>query len=353
MSRHESLGPIMMDLRGPAIDADEREMLLHPLVGGVILFTRNFVSIGQISQLCADIHALRTPHLLIAVDHEGGRVQRFRDGFTQVPAAGSVHRLYDRDPKRALTLAEDFGWVMASEVRACGIDISFAPVLDLDRGISQVIGNRGFHRDPEATAELGHAYMRGMRRAGMEATGKHFPGHGGVPEDSHLTLPVDPRRFADIEAEDLLVFERMIRYGLAAVMMAHVEYPAVDPQPAGFSEFWVRDVLRKRLGFQGVVFSDDLSMAGAEGVGGYADRARRVLEVGADMALICNHTEGVVEALEELQWESDPASHMRLARMHMRKPTTWPTLRANADWRDAVTRLAGLGEDDPTGQLPV
>ena len=170
MSRHESLGPIMMDLRGPAIDADEREMLLHPLVGGVILFTRNFVSVDQVAALCADIHALREPHLLIAVDHEGGRVQRFREGFTQVPAAGEVHRLYDHDPHSALALAEDFGFVMASEVRAVGIDISFAPVLDLDRGISKVIGNRGFHRDPEATAQLAHAYMRGMRRAGMEAT---------------------------------------------------------------------------------------------------------------------------------------------------------------------------------------
>lgn len=353
MTQHLSLGPIMMDLRGPAIDADEREMLRHPLVGGVILFTRNFVSVAQVAALCAEIHALREPHLLIAIDHEGGRVQRFRDGFTQVPAAGTVHRLYDSDPQRALALAEDFGFVMASEVRAVGIDISFAPVLDLDRGISQVIGNRGFHRDPEATADLAHAYMRGMRRAGMEATGKHFPGHGGVAEDSHLTLPIDPRRYADIEAEDLLVFERMIHYGLAAVMMAHVEYPAVDPQPAGFSPFWVKEVLRGRLGFQGVIFSDDLSMAGAEGVGGYADRVRNALEVGADMALICNHTEGVVETLDELQWESDPASHMRLARMHRHRPTDWAALEKNHDWRVSVARLAALGLDDPTGQLPV
>ncbi len=353
MSKRESLGPIMMDLRGFSIEADEREMLLHPSVGGVIFFTRNFESVEQITQLCGQIHALRDPHLLIAVDHEGGRVQRFRDGFTEVPAAGLLGKIHADSPDKAKSLAEDFGWVMAAELRAVGVDHSFAPILDLDRGISTVIGNRAFDRDPIVAAELAHHYMVGMRKAGMEGTGKHFPGHGGVAEDSHLTQPIDPRTLAEIEGDDLRSFERMFHYDLAAIMMAHVEYPAVDPQPAGFSEFWIKDVLRKRMGFQGVVFSDDLSMAGAEGAGNYAQRVHQALQAGCDMALICNHTEAVVEALDGLEWESDPVSHLRLIRMHGRKAPNRETLMSSLRWRQAVGRLNLLHEIGETGQLPV
>ena len=230
-----ALGPVMLGLEGPELSAQERELLRHPLVGGVILFTRNYQSPAQLTALTGVIHALRQPRLLIAVDHEGGRVQRFRDGFTRLPAVRRLGELYDQDRMRAKQLARGTGWLMAAELRAVGVDFSFAPVLDLDHGVSSIIGDRAFHSDPEAVADLAHAYVSGMQKAGMEAVGKHFPGHGGIAADSHLELPVDPRPLAVLETADLLAFERMIHYGLAALMPAHVRYPAVDDQPAGFS----------------------------------------------------------------------------------------------------------------------
>jgi len=270
-----ALGPVMLGLDGLELTVEEQEILRHPQVGGVILFTRNYQSPEQAAALTAAIHALRQPRLLVAVDHEGGRVQRFREGFTRLPAVRRLGAIYDQDRMRAKQLARVTGWLMAAELRAVGVDFSFAPVLDLDHGVSGIIGDRAFHSDPDGVADLAHAYMSGMQKAGMEAVGKHFPGHGGIAADSHLELPVDSRPLADLEARDLLAFERMIHYGLAALMPAHVLYPQVDDQPAGFSARWLKDILRRRLEFQGAIFSDDLDMAGAHAAGAPMRRARR------------------------------------------------------------------------------
>lgn len=340
-----SLGPVILDLKGTTLLPEERAMLLHPHVGGVIYFTRNFQSPDQIAALTAEIHALRDPPLLVCVDHEGGRVQRFRNGFTRLPAVRKLGKVYDRDPRHARQLAETFGWVMAVELRAVGIDFSFTPVLDLDRGVSQVIGDRAFHTFPEPAADLAHAYMRGMHRAGMAATGKHFPGHGGCEADSHVDVPVDPRRYEDILVEDLVPFERMIHFGMEAMMPAHVIYPNIDAQPAGFSSFWLKEVLRTRLGFQGVIFSDDLNMEGARVAGGYAERAQVALAAGCDIALICNNPQGAAQVLDGLDEYDNPASHARLIRMHGRGPIDRAQLQQQAEWHQAVARLNELNED--------
>ncbi len=345
-----SLGPVMLDLHGTQLTAEERELLCHPLVGGVILFTRNYESVVQLRALIDEIHALRQPRLLVAVDHEGGRVQRFRSGFTRLPAAGSLAAIYDRDPARALRLAEGCGWIMASELRAVGVDFSFAPVLDLDYGVSGVIGDRAFHHSPQAVAALAGSYMAGMRRAGMAATGKHFPGHGAVAADSHLALPLDHRRYEEIYDRDLLPFEQLIQQGLAAVMPAHVVYDRVDPQPAGFSPFWLKEVLRKRLNFSGIIFSDDLSMEGACSAGDPTARAQAALAAGCDMVLVCNDRAAALHILRGLPQASDPVFHSRLARMHGRHPIDWSRLHHDLLWKRALAAVQQLAED-PTLEL--
>ncbi len=347
-----SLGPVMLDLAGLEISPEEREMLMHPLVGGVILFSRNYASPDQLQRLVAEIHALRTPHLLVSVDHEGGRVQRFRHGFTALPPARIYGRIYEQDRKRGKHLAELGGWLMASELRALGIDFSYAPVLDLDRGVSEVIGDRAFHSHPEKVGDLAQAYVAGMRRAGMPATGKHFPGHGAVAPDSHVDLPVDERPFADIEAEDLRPFGRLIRAGMAAVMPAHVVYTAVDDRPAGFSSRWLQGVLRGRLNFQGVIFSDDLSMQGAHVMGDIVARGEAALAAGCDMVLVCNHPQDTVRLLDGLGVQNNPVSHLRLARLHERHAVSREALQASTDWQQAVAALAVL-QDHETLQLEV
>ncbi|MGB1110505.1 MAG: beta-N-acetylhexosaminidase, partial [Gammaproteobacteria bacterium] len=331
-----SLGPLMVDLVGTELSPTEREMLMHPLVGGVILFTRNFADPDQVDDLVRDIHALRDPHLIVAVDQEGGRVQRFRKGFTRLPPVNTLGRLFDRDPDHALDMAEVTGWLMASELRAVGVDISFAPVVDLARGVSGVIGDRAFHHSPAVIDRIAQSYVRGMRMGGMAATLKHFPGHGSVPEDSHLVLPHDSRRLADMRLSDMLPFERMIHREVEAVMMAHVVYPDVDDQPASFSRVWIHDILRGELGFQGAVFSDDLSMGGAEVMGGPADRARAALEAGCDMLPICNHPEAAMAVIDDLRQYDNPASHMRLIRMHGRGNVNPGRLFGSREWRAAV-----------------
>ena len=310
----------MLDLRGAVLQPDEREMLLHPLVGGVILFARNFQDPETLISLTSQIHGLRSPPLLIAVDHEGGKVQRFHRGFTRLPPNRCFGDLYGQDEKRALALVENNGWLLASELLSVGVDFSFTPVLDLDSGISSFLGDRVYHRSPEIVAHLGQRLMKGMHNAGMRAVGKHFPGHGNVKGDSHHEIPLDERSYGDISMADLLPFERLINAGLAAIMPAHVIYSRVDDKPAGFSPLWLKRILRGRLNFQGVIFSDDISMAGAGIAGGYAERAYRALDAGCDMVLVCNNQHAAMALLDELQVNADPASQLRLMRMHGDKP---------------------------------
>lgn len=346
-----SLGPIMLDLDSTEMSPEEREILQNPLVGGVILFTRNFLSVEQLSNLVSDIHKVREPRLLIAVDHEGGRVQRFRDGFTSLPAVGHFGEIYKHNKKRAHLISETAGWMMAAELRAVGIDFSFAPVLDVDYGVSEVIGDRAFHQDSHIIVELAHAYTKGMHDAGMAATGKHFPGHGAVTADSHVDIPIDDREYNEIYAHDILPFKRMIQHGMEAVMPAHVIYSKVDKLPAGFSEIWLKDILRKRLAFQGVIFSDDLDMKGASVIGEkYVDRAEKALSAGCDMILVCNNREGALNVLDNLSGHNDPVSHLRLARMHGKHETIMSELHKTGKWKKSSDILKRY-QDDPTLSL--
>ncbi len=309
-----TLGPLMVDIAGTELAPTDREILRHPLVGGVILFARNFATPEQLRALTAAIRGLRSPELLIAVDQEGGRVQRLRDGFTTLPPLRWIGREYDNDEARGRHLAMLHGRLMATEVLAGGIDFSFAPVVDIDRGLCEVIGDRAPHREPAAVAALALAYMQGMRQAGMAAVAKHFPGHGGVVGDSHHVLPEDRREFADL-LDDMRPYETLIDDGLRGVMMAHIRYTAVCDEVASLSAYWIRTVLRRQLGFRGAVFSDDLSMAGAEVVGGPLERSRAALDAGADMILICNDRAAVESVLGKLQVQPDAAVHARLAAM--------------------------------------
>lgn len=337
-----TLGPVMIDLIGTEITPVEREMLLHPNTGGVILFTRNFESIEQLESLTAEIHSLRNPHLLIAVDHEGGRVQRFHDGFTRLPSMAIFGCIYRKNKNQAKQLAEKTGWLMASECLASGIDFSFAPILDLGHGISGVIGDRAFDSSVDIVSVLAHEFMHGMKRAGMAATGKHFPGHGSVKEDSHVGHPIDQRSLADIMMEDIIPFERMISYGLTAIMPAHVVYPQVDENAAGYSEKWLQNILRKQLKFEGVIFSDDLSMEAAAPAGGYVERAHKALEAGCDMVLVCNHSAEAKEVLLGLGEYINPASSMRLIRMHGHVHLTKKQLQVSQEWKETVDLIKPL-----------
>jgi beta-N-acetylhexosaminidase len=347
-----SLGPVMLDVRGTELSAEDRERLAHPLTGGLILFSRNYESPRQLQALTSAVRALRTPPLLIAVDQEGGRVQRFREGFTRIPPMRELGAIWDRHPHQARLLAYKTGFVLASELRACGVDFSFTPVLDVDYGQSGVIGDRAFHRDPQAIAELAHGLMGGLKQAGMAAVGKHFPGHGFIRADSHLEVPVDPRDFTDIELEDLVPFRQMIDFGLAGIMPAHVIYPEVESLPAGFSELWLKRILRRELKFDGAIFSDDLSMAGAAVVGGIVERAEAAMAAGCDMVLVCNDAAAADKLLDNLRRQTSAVSVARLVRMHGRPhPESLPRLHERADFVNAVHALAGVGFS--SGELPL
>jgi len=339
-----SLGPVMMDLEGTKISRKEQELLENPLVGGVILFTRNFESIDQVTELVKAIHAARSPHLLVAIDHEGGRVQRFHEGFTRLPPANVFGKMYKHDPDKARKYADQAGWLLAVELRSIGIDFSFAPVLDLAHGVSGVIGDRAYHARPDVVATLAYATMHGMLRAGMHAVGKHFPGHGGVAEDSHLALPVDHREFSALLKDDIAPFAKMISNGLSGIMPAHVIYDKVDSMPAGYSKIWLQDILRTKLKFQGVIFSDDLSMEAAGVAGDYGGRAQQALQAGCDMVLVCNHPEGVEQAVEQLQGYNNPTSQMRLIRMHGKRDVSYTELHQSYDWKKVSAMIAELDQ---------
>jgi beta-N-acetylhexosaminidase len=338
-----TLGPLMIDVQGTTLTAEDRELLAHPLVGAVILFTRNFESIEQLERLVADIRAVRSPPLLVTVDHEGGRVQRFRKGFTVLPPMRLIGRQYDLDPAAGRLLARQCGWLMAAELRAVGIDMSFAPCVDLDYGTSSVIGDRAFHRDPRIVSELAIAFMGGMRAAGMAATAKHYPGHGFVAPDSHVAMPVDRRPLVDMD-EDLTPYRRLIDNGLAAIMAAHVVYTDVDDKPAGFSRRWLQGELRGRLGFTGAIFTDDLSMAGASVVGDMVARAEAALEAGCDVLSLCNDRKGVLQVIDSLRGSGDPLSQVRMARLHGKPGLARHALHASKEWQICEGAVKGCME---------
>ncbi len=292
------IGPLMLDLEGLTLTEEEKKLIHQPQVGGVILFSRNIESPEQVKALNRQIRSV-CPDLILAVDQEGGRVQRIREGVTRLPPLAYLGQLYQEDKSLGLTAARDWGWLMAAEMLALGFDISFAPVLDLDFGRSEVIGDRAFAEDAESVTELASAYVAGMNEAGMAATGKHFPGHGWVRADSHVAIPEDERPFQTITEQDMRPFAELSGC-LSGIMPAHVIYSAIDPHPAGFSSFWIQQVLREQLGFTGVVFSDDLTMEGAAVAGSYVNRAEQALAAGCDMVLVCNHRQGAVEVLDWL-----------------------------------------------------
>lgn len=336
----------MLDVAGTELTQADIDRLLHPLTGGVIFFTRNFSNDRQLSQLTQQIHALRTPHLLIAVDHEGGRVQRFQQGFTRLPAMRELGKIWDQEPQRAYHLAAQVGYVLAAELNACGVDFSFMPVLDIDHGISSVIGDRAFHRDPDAVSNLAHQVMLGLKKGGMLAVAKHFPGHGYIQADSHCQTCTDERPLADIELTDLIPFQRMIDYGIAGVMAAHVVYPKIDSKPAGFSKVWLQQILRTELHFEGCIFTDDLNMRGA-GVP-YCEtmlqRAQAALSAGCDMILVCNNAAGADEVLQGLQWDMSATSISRLARMHAKNHFgSMSKLHEQSDYVQAVREMSTIG----------
>jgi beta-N-acetylhexosaminidase len=328
-----TLGPLMVDVAGTGLTAEDRRVLAHPLVGAVILFTRNFESVAQLESLVREIRAVRKPPLLVTVDHEGGRVQRFRKGFTELPPQRAIGRIYDLDADAGRRLAWQCGWLLAAELRAVGVDMSFTPCVDLDYGVSEVIGDRSYHRNPDVVATLAVACIQGMRSAGMAATAKHFPGHGAVVADSHKSLPVDRRSMTEL-GEDLLPYRRLVANGLSAIMAAHVLFPEVDDAPAGFSRRWIQQELRWGLGFTGAVFSDDLSMGGAAFAGTVPERARRALAAGCDILSVCNDRGAALATLDELAGEADPLSQVRLARLHGRPMPDRSALAQTARWQE-------------------
>lgn len=337
-----SLGCIMVDVAGTTLSQDDIARLLDPLVAGVILFSRNFESVEQLTALTHAIHALRHPRLLIGVDHEGGRVQRFKSGFTRIPPMRLLGELYDQDPKHSLEVAQKIGWVLASELLAVGVDFSFAPVVDLDYGDSHVIGDRALHRDSIAVGNLAFHLMLGMRKAGMAAVAKHFPGHGYIATDTHTHVAVDERSLPEIVQHDVQPFLRLIENGLDAVMPAHVIYSKVDALPAGFSAYWLQTVLRKQCHFEGAIISDDMSMQAAVAFGSAPQRVLHALQAGCDLVLLCNQPQAVDEVLATLNWHSTVLSHARLIRLHAHSKVTYAQLHYEPLWQAGVMAINAL-----------
>lgn len=330
---------LVIGVAGTELTVAERDWLQHDACAGVILFTRNFASRAQVAELSAAIREAAPRPQLVCVDQEGGRVQRFREGFSALPPLETFGRHYEEDPRAAVDMAREHAWLMASEIRATGIDLSFAPVVDLGRG-NLAIGDRAFHERPEVVAELTRAYVEGMHAAGMGATLKHFPGHGSVREDTHFDHAIDDRPLDVIQGEDLVPFAAGIQAGADAVMMAHVVYPRVAPEPAGYSPRWINDILRTQMGFRGVVFSDDIGMAAAHGAGGVEARVHAHLDAGCDVVLVC-HPELVPASLAAV--EGRPVNTMALAGLIGRGGLGWDALITDARYRDAQGALTSPG----------
>lgn len=331
---------LVIGIAAKELSATERAWIAAPEVSGVILFSRNFASREQVTALIDDIRAVRDDDFVLCVDQEGGPVQRFREGFTRLPALARLGEIYDADPARAIALAEEHAWVMASEMRALDIDISFAPVIDLKRG-NRAIGERAFHTEPAVVAVLGQAYLRGMHLGGMAATLKHFPGHGSVLEDTHFDAAVDSRSLDELRATDLAVFADGIDAGAEAVMLAHVTYPAVDASPAGYSRTWIQQILREEMGFRGVVFSDDIGMAAAESAGGIAARIAAHLDAGCDLVLVCSPAL-VADSIVAVRGRP-PCAVEKRADLRGMVASTWQSLVDNPQRTRFIERLAALG----------
>ena len=334
-----SLGPLMIDLKGTSLSKQEQAWLQEPIVGGVILFSRNFLDLEQLRYLVNEIHDIRDPALLVAVDQEGGRVQRFREPFTVLPPMASLGRFYDKDASQALEVSHLFGWMMASELRAIGVDISFAPVVDIDRGLAKVIGDRALHREAEVVSKLALRIAAGMQRAGMCVVAKHFPSHAGVVVDSHEQLPIDHRPLDGL-SDDLAPYQHLIKAGIEGVMLGHVQFPEVDALPASCSSYWIKEHLKTQMGFGGVVISDDIAMAGAAGSGSFGQRAEAVLNAGSDVVLLCNSPEkisGVIDYLVDYKGDCEIMASLR-----GRDCSSWSALRASDFWREADKRISIL-----------
>jgi len=336
----------MLDLEGEILTDEEKELIKHPLVGGIIFFARNYRSPEQISELVKSIHANTSNTIITCADQEGGRVQRFKEGFTRLPPLRPLGKIYDGSDAEAMAIANAMGWLMASEVISVGVDFSFAPVLDLDYGVSEVIGDRAFHSNSHAVSQIANAYIQGMDEAGMASVGKHFPGHGAVTADSHHELPMDDRAVSEIMEKDIIPFQELIAINaLQGIMPAHVVYSQQDAKPAGFSEIWLHQVLRNQLNFQGAIFSDDLNMAAAGVAGSFIERANIALEAGCDMVLVCNNRKGALEVLDELQWKQSGESAQRLMRMRAKPQQSRDALFESEKWKIAVAASEQLLEE--------
>ncbi len=333
----QAIGPVMIDVEGFTLTTAEKQKINHPNTGAVILFSRNYSSPEQIEKLITEIRYARNGNILIAVDQEGGRVQRFKTGFTRLPPASS----YAESPK----LAESAGWLMAAELLAVGVDFSFAPVLDIDCGVSEIIGNRSFSQDSTVATQLASHFRKGMNKAGMAATGKHFPGHGAVALDSHLTLPVDNRDLSAIREKDFQPFKQLITEGLEAIMPAHVVYPKVDSLPAGFSSKWIQNFLRTELNFKGVVFSDDLSMEGAASIGDFTQRAKLAMEAGCDMVLVCNNPTATEEVLASIPISTNTLREQRLKSMVGKPRFSRQQLMQSDKWLKISTKINSINSN--------
>ncbi len=335
----DDMGPLMLDVQGLSLSQEDKELLAHPLVGGLILFSRNYENPEQVQALTQEIRTAANDNILIAVDHEGGRVQRFRQHFSKIPAMGDLWALAQHDHSKAADLSFQAGILMALEVRSVGIDISFAPVLDIN-DISDVIGDRAFHHQPEVVTHLAQAFVKGMHQVGMKATGKHFPGHGSVKEDSHIALPVDHRSKEDIIGLDMQPFVQLNKLGLLdAVMPAHVIYPSFDQLSVGFSNVWLQQVLRGELGFDGTIFSDDLSMAGAGSIGGFIERAEAAQQAGCDMLLVCNDRDAAIEVIDGANIAITAQSSNRVKKMMAKASLPYQQLSNLDEWYQARSAL--------------